>query len=237
MSDIFGALIGDAISNFALIGYTGRSIGTLIPDVVVEETHHDEATITQHPVEVGAPITDHAYMQPYTVEIRCGWSDSSMQSEGFVQEVYQQLLAMQSALQPIDIITGKRAYTGMLLRSLAVKTDETSEFALMVIALAQQVIITDTQTTAASASSSANTDGSSTVASANAPTLGDGTQSTSGGFTVSGGAAPVTTNSITPGADGTFGFSNSPYSGGQVSLQPAPSGTPTVETITGVGHQ
>jgi hypothetical protein len=215
----FGQLIGDAAANYALIGYAGRSIGTLIPDVVVEEVHHDEATITQHPVEVGAPITDHAFMQPYTVEIRCGWSDSSAQSEGFVQEIYQQLLALQSALQLIDISTGKRPYSNMLIRSVAVKTDETSEFALMVVALAQQVILTSTQTTAAGA----NTDGNSTVATAN---------QTNGGFTVDGGAAPVTTNSITPGADGTLGFSNSPFSGGQISLQAAPAGTPTVESLT-----
>src|SRR5271165_1668854 len=133
MSNIFGPIIDDAAANYALIsGSATRFIGTIYPDVSVEEIHHDEQIITLHPVETGSPITDHAFMMPYTVEMRCGFSDSTVGALGYVQQVYQQFLALQQSRQPFDVSTGKRLYQNMLLRSISVKTDEESEFALMV---------------------------------------------------------------------------------------------------------
>ena len=34
------------------------------PTVWIEETHHDSVVITEHPVEQGAPISDHAFARP-----------------------------------------------------------------------------------------------------------------------------------------------------------------------------
>lgn len=152
----FGPLIGDNVSDFALIMPGRRSIGDLYPHVVVEETHNDELAITTHPVEFGAPVTDHAFMQPYTVEMRCGWSDSTAQTSGYVQAVYKQFLALQASRVPFEISTGKRAYKSMLLRSLMVKTDPDSEYALMCVATAQQIVITNTQMTGGSTAAMTN---------------------------------------------------------------------------------
>jgi hypothetical protein len=49
-----------------------RSLGGLYPDVVVEESHDDALEITEHPVEQGASISDHAFKKPQTVTIRGG---------------------------------------------------------------------------------------------------------------------------------------------------------------------
>lgn len=38
-----------------------QRIGVLIPSVVVSEKHTDTLEITEHPVEVGAAVADHAY--------------------------------------------------------------------------------------------------------------------------------------------------------------------------------
>ena len=56
------SLLGEL--TYALISSPVRSIGTVIPDVVIEEAHRDELIITQHPVEKGATITDHAFARP-----------------------------------------------------------------------------------------------------------------------------------------------------------------------------
>jgi hypothetical protein len=106
----------------------------------------------------------------------------------------------------------------MLMRSVMVRTDEESENALMVVAMAQEIIITNTQTTTAA---TANTDGSATVATANPD----------GSATVEGGAASVTSGSITTSSDGAYAWSNSPYSAGSQILSDAPAGTPTVEDL------
>lgn len=227
-ANAFGPLVEDAVSNFALIGTSFRNIGGLYPDVTVEEIHRDELQITQHPVEIGAPISDHAFMQPTTVEIRCGWSNSSAQSEGYVQSVYDALQQLQTSVTPFDVTTGKRFYQNQLVRSLMVRTDVDSEYALMVVALCQQVIITSGASTS---SSPPNTNGSPSVAAAPAPSLAQPGANPSQGFVVQGGAASAPIGSISPDANGNYGFSASPYNVGSQILAPAPPGAPTVESL------
>ncbi|MFJ6322257.1 MULTISPECIES: phage baseplate protein [unclassified Rhizobium] len=138
---------------YALISSPVRVIGTIIPDVVVEEHHRDQLVITDHPVERGAAISDHAFKLPVEVEIRCGFSNSSAGIEGYVQAVYQEFLYLQASRVPFDVFTGKRQYSNMLIRSLEVTTDERSEHALYVVAALREAIIVDTATTSAPAQS------------------------------------------------------------------------------------
>lgn len=126
-----------------------RSLGGLYPDVVVEETHADELEITEHPVEQGAAIHDHAYKKPMTVSIRGGVSDSSPgRGENPSQEFYQQLVDLQAKREPFDIITGKRKYENMLIKSLSAVTAPDTENCLMFTAECQEVIIVHTQVAA-----------------------------------------------------------------------------------------
>ena len=176
------SLIGDALAPYAYIGGAQRSFGTIIPDIVVKETHHDHLTITKHPVEVGAAISDHCYMEPPSVEMECGCSNSTAQSEGYVQVVYQEILALQKQRQPFSVSTGKRQYSNMLVEDIVVVTDETSEYALNFTVKLENVIIVSTQTTSGTAANdkqanAANTGGptdagnQSLVPAENAPTF------------------------------------------------------------------
>jgi hypothetical protein len=82
------------------------------------------------------------------VIIRCGFSNSSFAAFGdpnYVQDIYAQFLALQASRQTFDILTGKRAYTSMLISLLQVTTDERSENALMMTAECHEVIIAQTQ--------------------------------------------------------------------------------------------
>lgn len=131
----------------------GRSIGGIIPNVIIEEDHTDEMTITQHPVETGADITDHAFKQPAQLTMRCGWSQSGGNTPfvGFFspspKDVYDQLLALQATRKPFDVVTGKRSYKNMLLKRISVVTDGESENCLLVDADLQEVILVDTSAT------------------------------------------------------------------------------------------
>lgn len=224
--DAFGPLIGDSAAPFALIGSGPyHELGTLIPHIVTEENHRDNMTITKQPVETGAPITDHAFQEPASIQMHAFWSDSTAQSSGFVQSVYEALLAQQATRQPFDVITNKRAYTNMLMPGLAVKTDAESWSVLDVIADCQQIIIVSASQGGGPAPSDP-TDGSSTVAST----------SPDGNFNAAGPATSTPPpGAISPDASGNYGFSNSPFSGGQITPQPAPAGAPTVESLTANG--
>ncbi len=149
------AILGDLAAPYALISTNGRAIGMILPDVVVEEVHNDELAITQHPVEMGAPVSDHAFKMPATVEMRVGWSDSKHGAPGCVKVIYQALLSLQEARQPFAVSTGKRRYTNMLISAIRVTTDERSETALNAVVILTKVIISKTQTTSASGAGAA----------------------------------------------------------------------------------
>lgn len=127
-----------------------RALGPLTMHCVVEEGHSDDLEITEHPVEQGATINDHAYKKPAEVTLRGGWSNSSKEAggnEGYVREMYAKLLELQEKREPFDLVTGKRAYKNMLIQSLAVTTDQTSETILLITATLKQVNIVQTQAT------------------------------------------------------------------------------------------
>ena len=134
-----------------------RSIGGIVAQATVEEVHTDELTITDHPVEMGANISDHAFLRPAEVTIRCGWSNSGGDSlsgvlggstgDSYVRSIYQKLRELQGLREPFDLATGKRNYKNMLLVSLSITTDPRTENALMVTATCRQIIIVKTQAT------------------------------------------------------------------------------------------
>lgn len=78
MSDNLGIIVPSIINTFG--GKTTkafRSIGPIIANITESERHHDEIRITDHPIEQGAVVSDHAFKVPAEVTIRCSWSDSA----------------------------------------------------------------------------------------------------------------------------------------------------------------
>lgn len=136
-----------------------RNIGGFVADVTIEEDHTDELVVTEHPVERGAAITDHAYKRPSQVVINVGWSNSSLAALGnpfYVQLVYSAILALQESRVPFTITTGKRVYENMLITRISARTDEKSENALMASIECREVIIADTQTVSSGNSQNMN---------------------------------------------------------------------------------
>jgi hypothetical protein len=125
-------------------------ISDLIPQIVVEEIARDRVTMTSHPVEFGAKVTDHAYVEPAEVMLKYGWSNSSEEAggdEGFVVDAYEQLLELMRARQPVAVYTGKRFYPAMLIVSVEAPTNLDREFSLVTSARCQELIIANTQLT------------------------------------------------------------------------------------------
>lgn len=212
MSDFgVGIIVAGTVSFLGNNDRPPRSIGGIVAQVTLEERHQDDLEITEHPVERGAAITDHAFKHPAEVIIKCAWSNSLPANTGAatgvlnssidalgglavgainnaatkalrgsigaplaniagaqlagralsafglsvnsgrgtgtsrVQDIYDQLRKLQDRAEPFDIITGKRKYNDMLLRSLTVETDMASENALMVTAVCRQVLLVSTR--------------------------------------------------------------------------------------------
>lgn len=149
-----------------------RGIGNFSAQVTIEEEHVDEMTITDHPVEIGSRISDHAFLQPAELVIKCGWSDSpsnvgllkglvgaydqtiagvnaitdqfnsSMRSKDF----YEGLRKLQALREPFTVWTGKREYSNMLIKSIRTTTNKETENSFIATIALRQVMLTTTQT-------------------------------------------------------------------------------------------
>ncbi|MGC4125014.1 phage baseplate protein [Enterobacter sp.] len=149
--DILSAIIRHHSRLFGVKG-----VGLIVPDVVVSEKHSDVLEITRHPVEVGAAVSDHAYRQPSDVIMECGFSGGGslvdfsdttnigLRASLSPKEMYQNILDLQASRQPIEVITGKRTYSNMLIRSIEVTTDRNTENVLMATLTMREVLITQT---------------------------------------------------------------------------------------------
>lgn len=142
--------IGGALTNALFL--KKRSIAGFVPDVIVEERHEDRLSITEHPVESGANITDHAYKEPAELVMTVLWKQDYTTVGGYLfgtqigsqSDVYTGLRNLQDSRQLIHVIAGKRSYKDMLIEELRVTTDANTENALEVRARFKQVIIVDT---------------------------------------------------------------------------------------------
>lgn len=157
-SDQFGNPVLDA---------TGQPVPTaLYPQVVLRELGTDRLRITRHPVEVGTTITDHAFKEPASVEVRGAWARSSQPGllsglpapfntlssvvpvatdPSYLTNLYNSLLAIQANRALVTLVTGKRLYRNMMLESLSVDTDHETENVLNFTAVFEEMLFAITQ--------------------------------------------------------------------------------------------
>lgn len=121
-------------------------IGMFIPDVTLEATGQDALGITGFPVESGATLTDHSFKLPVRLEMVAGWSDSSAGYDGYIQGIYQRLLALQAERQPFTIYTSRRMYPNMLMESLTDPISPRTYYAMVPRITFRELIISRTQT-------------------------------------------------------------------------------------------
>ena len=116
-----------------------RAIGSFTATVTIEESAIDELEVTQHPVQQGAEITDHAFKKPTEVTVTILQAENEDET---LAEIYSRVLELQEKREPLDVVTGKRAYKNMLIRSLRQTTDAHTEHALSLTFTLQEIIIT-----------------------------------------------------------------------------------------------
>ena len=170
MSAVISTLTGlvatsalDAIGGTLTVIPQGN-IGGIDIQATLDERLEDTLEVTDQPVQSGASITDHSFVRPAQLTMRCGWSNASSDAllsavtsviEGgslslpdYVSGVYSQLLALQQSRETFTIVTSIRQYTDMLMTSLSLIRDAKTSQALMVTATFRQVFIVSTSSTA-----------------------------------------------------------------------------------------
>lgn len=133
-------------------------------DAVVRESHSWRATITKNPVETGANISDHAYMEPAGLEIEAWvgdvWLHGLDQNGNPVDDIFggvdnpagrsvtcfEMLVNLMKTLEPFDVQTGLKLYENMAITQLVTETDAKLATVCAFRATLEQVIRVTTQT-------------------------------------------------------------------------------------------
>lgn len=137
---------------FALLSAPSTQIAHFIPDASIREAGRNDYAITDHPVETGAVVSDHAIQLPPFVEINCVFSGSP-HGEDYPNRLLINLLLFQKKRQPIDVYTVRRHYANMLIQSVSHVTDKTTATVLSATIRCRRIMIVSTKTTKTSEAS------------------------------------------------------------------------------------
>lgn len=134
-------------------------IGGFIFDAVLDLRHQSTLTITEHPVETGATISDHAFINPRQLTIQIGMSDVAHDiigdkfSQGNSRSItaYQELKNLQISRMPFQVITRLDTYDNMLIKRMDTADDYTTRWGLKVVIELIEIYIAIVQTVKVSA--------------------------------------------------------------------------------------
>jgi hypothetical protein len=141
---------------------SGNGVAAIEFDVVVSEAHDAEVEVTEHPVEQGADITDHARVKAVTLTIEGIVSNTPLadslrlengqpkefpwQAPGRAQDIYLQLRDLKDARQLVTVATQRGTYTNMVITRLNVPVTPQTGEALRFTITFKQVRLVKTET-------------------------------------------------------------------------------------------
>ena len=107
--------------------FTQTNIGGYYFDAYISIKHTSSLSITQHQVESGGVIADHAYLLPREIEMQIAVSDatvyplSSFNGEGSSRSInaYKLLQELQRTRTPLSVFTKFDTYENCLIRDLS----------------------------------------------------------------------------------------------------------------------
>lgn len=166
--------------------------GRFVFDAVFSTDHSANLTATQHPVQTGASVSDHAFMEPDEVSVEIGMTDTAASVSGGASRsvnAYTQLRAIMELREPVTLITRLKTYRNMLITSISAPDDYKTMNALRASIYFQQInmvsvsTVTVQETVTSSKTSTSKTSSSSTSksgSSAKTSSTSKTTKSTSG---------------------------------------------------------
>lgn len=118
-------------------------------DAVMRVDHVQDMRITEHPVQNGSSIVDHAYLMPARVAMEIGMSDAMAryQANQYTSaasksvSAYQTLLYLQSLRVPITLTTRLKQYQNMEIESIRAADDNRTLHALKALVSFRQIIL------------------------------------------------------------------------------------------------
>jgi len=137
------------------------NIGGWFFDAFLKLDHKSSLAITDHPVQSGVSVSDHAYLKPRILTIDVGMSECGRQliptqfSGSWSRSVraYQVLTDMQKSRIPVTVLTRLGQYKNMLVEDIDVSDDYKTLFGLKATVMMKELIVAEVTTVKISASS------------------------------------------------------------------------------------
>ncbi len=119
--------------------FYNSAIGPIPVSVIMKERHSSSIGITELPIETGAKITDHSYVEPKKLELEFVDENAAL--------TYMALVRFQESRVPFNIISGLYIYKSMLIKDIHAERDYQTSCILSGSALLQEVILVRTAKT------------------------------------------------------------------------------------------
>lgn len=126
------------------------NLGGYFFDAVFSVDTEHSLTITQHPVQTGANISDHAFVNPIRMTMQVGVSDAMAYRAGADYggdgktksvQAYRLLCKLQELRTPMQVVTRLNTYQNMLIESIDVSDDVSTLCALKATVNLVQVLV------------------------------------------------------------------------------------------------
>lgn len=142
---------------------TKKSIGGILLDAVLSESHSNSVSVSNNPIELGADITDHAIVQPKKINILAEVTDNPLGLAAFGQlldtvtglfgtstttnltrsnAAYNALVQLMDSRALLEVQTKLKLYSNMMITDISIVQDkDSSRIARMNISLTEVRIV------------------------------------------------------------------------------------------------
>lgn len=139
--------------------YVKTNIAGYFFDAFLEINHTHQSRITSHPVQTGANITDHIYVEPVELNMKIKMSDCMQSLVGgqftanYTRSVsaYNILRELQKSRIPFQVTTRLEIYQNMVIETLVVNDDVKNSSGLEVDVTLKQILVVSVKTIKTSA--------------------------------------------------------------------------------------
>ena len=167
------------------------SYGKFTFDAVFSTSHSILAVVTEHPIESGASVADHAYTQSPEITMQIGITDASTDTSTIAGSAldrstvaYQRMLMLMDLYEPFNLITRLYTYENMIITSISVEDDYSTQNALKATIIMKHIEIVSVSTvTVQNANSSSKSSGSSSSKKSSSSSKSSSTSSSSSSTT------------------------------------------------------
>jgi len=140
--------------NIAHLVYVKSNLGGWFFDAFIRQDHTRKLKMTEHPVQTGAAMVDHAYMEPVELTLTIKMSDAaeSIVPGQFTNRwsrsvaAYDVLKEIQAQRIPCQVLTRLELYSNMMIQAISIPDDFRTLYGLEAVVTMREIPVAEVKT-------------------------------------------------------------------------------------------